>query len=156
MEITTSGNSGETTQTTRERLRKHLRTEKFDIICILSGTNDLAYTNTVDEVSSRLDKMYMESFDQGARLVCVTIPQSAYKDRAYVHLRSGINERIRQFCLENVAKAALVDLELKLPYFDNNNVRDVKYWDDNLHLNPAGYDRFADLIFESLREKNFF
>ena len=67
--------------------------EQFNIVSILSGTNDLARVNTLESVCERLDQMYLKSFDHNAWLVYVTIPQSAFTDAEYVQLRTRINER---------------------------------------------------------------
>ena len=45
-------------------------------------------------------------------------------------------------------KAVLVDLECAIPYTSPKD--EGSLWDDNLHFNPAGYDQFGRLVFESI------
>lgn len=140
-EVTEHGISGETTRRISSRLMTYLKTEeKWDTVCILSGTNDLAYEFSVEEITAELNSMYTAVLDHQARLVCCTIPESLYKEVYYVTRRSGINQHIRQFAQANPSTTILVDLEKELPYF-HHNAKDSRYWDDNLHMNAAGYDR---------------
>lgn len=57
---------------------------------------------------------------------------------------------LRKYCDEQ--KFPFVDLAIGIPQLGLQREEVDKYWDDSIHLNPAGYDRFGELIFEKLSE----
>jgi lysophospholipase L1-like esterase len=43
-------------------------------------------------------------------------------------------------------------LAVQLPFFDLDPMEREKLWDDGVHLKPAGYDRFAEIVFDSIKK----
>ena len=100
-------------------------------------------------------------------LVAITIPQASFLENSYVTRRTEVNSMIKQYCAEKVAESnsnssssriICVDLENAIPYYDTEGERDDVHWDDDLHMTPAGYDRFGREVFtavESVLERLF-
>lgn len=142
------------------RLRKHLRssTISYDWVVILGGTNDLR--KYLDDPSSMEDytsifnalvKLHETVSKSGGRTVAVTIPDreciGAGTCENIKKLQYQINERLRDYVLQNKGKVILADLakEVVLP-------RDSDLFSDWVHFNPQGYDKMADVIYSAMKD----
>ena len=87
----------------------------------------------------------------GAKTVAVTIPDIECEGSGTclnlkeTHLK--INELLKEFCSHNKEKVILADLasEVFLP-------RDERLWGDPVHFNKQGYDKMADVIYNSIKQ----
>ena len=150
------GLSGEFTSHMIPRLHDILTksaTSPYKFVCILAGTNDLSLSDSGDEIFERLRQLYnmvLEHGDKQAILVAITIPQSFFTDSDYVGTRNTVNKHIKNFCLginkdSDQVRVITVDYENLIPYQENGI-----YWDDALHMTPAGYNRLGKFIFEHI------
>jgi len=48
-----------------------------------------------------------------------------------------------------------VDLASHMPRLGLRRDVEQRYWDDSVHFTPAGYDKLAELIYETLLAKAF-
>ena len=155
------GMSGEFTSHMIPRLHGILdrnRSVPYDFVCIMGGTNDLALTDSGEEIFYRIEQLYQMTLSHGdshrTKLVCITIPQSSCSDLQYIQRRGLINERIREFCRDNGSRAILVDFEQLIPYESSSGAKEGgvsrPLWDDNIHMTPAGYDVLGGLIFSCI------
>jgi lysophospholipase L1-like esterase len=150
------GHSGEETWQMVRRLEQILqRSFKYDYVCILGGTNDLADSSeTSSSIFGRLQVLYEKVLACDSKLIVVTIPPTAFdsKEEDYLKTKLQINEMIHEFYLKHkeMGKVEYVDLYSAVPYYESNGSKSP-LWDDNLHLSPAGYDKFGELVYESLK-----
>ncbi len=141
-----------------ERLQEILKNEKFDLVIILGGTNDLAFLARAKRIDlfQQIKALHEMAHSYGAKTCALTIPQTAfdmlpiYADAA--NYREEINSKLRAFVSRNTQNTCLCDISVKLPMYGINNSDLQRYWDDDLHLTPNGYDRMAEFIYETICE----
>ena len=158
------GVSGErVTPTMAKRLENLLKTNtSYDWIIILGGTNDLGMGTKAERIFRQgLEPMYEMVFNQTKakpKLVAMTVIENGYEaptDGGDTE-RQALNTMIRDYVTQakDQDRVCLVDLDKGIPY---HAIRDVterqRIWSDRIHLQPAGYDRMATLIFESIKSK---
>jgi lysophospholipase L1-like esterase len=154
------GLSGETTTSMVKRLPEVMRIaslthgQKYSIVCILGGTNDLAlYTvQNATTIFSRLRNLYETVLNNGAKLLIISIPESEFKDPQYVQLRHDVNVLITEYYMKHKAEGRVkyLDLEAKIP-FNITTKAPTSLWSfDGLHMTALGYDRFGALVFDTI------
>jgi len=138
-------------------LKQHAATK---LVIILGGTNDLAYgrmqASDIVENVKQLHRMALNcsAFTPGHHSVvytiAVTLPPSQWTQRPpHATKRLAVNDKIRSFANRCAARVGFLDLE---PTFDLN-AKDTFtkfYSPDGLHLNPHGYDTFAELLHKTM------
>ena len=149
------GLSGEKTCDMAKRLRTILEDRvpndmSWNFICILGGTNDLSL-NSPETIFKNLSSMYeLAAPDQ--RVVAVTIPETGHSPeesqmiRRLCETRIAVNERIRVYSREH--NILTVDLEQAMPNLSTSKENRETDWSDMLHMTAAGYDKFAEHVFE--------
>jgi len=155
------GRSGEETTTMIRRLQDVMEGKSYDIVCILGGTNDLCRCKYCEdnedmEIFSRLETMYKHVLARNCKLLAITIPEADIDEQDYIQLRTKVNTRIRKFCSQQPSEIVrCLDLEREMPVFSTacGDGRNAANWDkDGLHMTHQGYDRFGELVFESIKQ----
>ena len=130
----------------------------LDLVIILGGTNDLASLSNAKErdLFENLRKLHEIAHNIGAKTCALTIPE-AFIDilpmaSDYKEYRESVNERLKIFAKDNSDKVILCDLNKKHPMHGIPEKDMKRYWDDDLHFTPAGYDRMAEIIFEDIKD----
>lgn len=133
---------------------------KYSWVIILGGTNDMKkYRENVasfdiqdsKSIFHALVNLHNISHTFGAKTVAVSIPDRECEGSGTcfylkeIHLK--INELLKEFSSRNKKKVILADLasEVFLP-------RDKRLWGDPVHFNKQGYDKMADVIYNSMKE----
>lgn len=133
---------------------------KYSWVIILGGTNDMKkYRENVasfdiqdsKSIFHALVNLHNISHTFGAKTVAVSIPDRECEGSGTcfylkeIHLK--INELLKEFSSRNKEKVILADLasEVFLP-------RDKRLWGDPVHFNKQGYDKMADVIYNSMKE----
>ena len=133
---------------------------KYSWVIILGGTNDMkkyredATSFNIQDSKSiflALVNLHNISHTFGAKTVAVSIPDRECEGSGTcfylkeIHLK--INELLKEFSSRNKEKVILADLasEVFLP-------RDKRLWGDPVHFNKQGYDKMADVIYNSMKE----
>ena len=130
----------------------------YSWVVILGGTNDLrkyrkdiSFIGDYMTILRALEKLHNMTHKYRAKTVAVTIPDQecigsgtcgALKNTQY-----KINELLRNFAAHNADKVILADLarEVFLP-------RDENLWSDWVHFTVKGYDKMADVIYNSMKD----
>jgi lysophospholipase L1-like esterase len=71
-------------------------------------------------------------------------------------VRRTLNTMIRDYVNNSNEqdRICLVDLAKGIPYHSMTDQEERKQiWDDGIHLKPAGYDRIATLVFDTIKTK---
>lgn len=133
---------------------------KYSWVIILGGTNDLRkYEGNVslfdidDTISifNSLVKLHNVAHTFGARSVAISIPDIECEVSGTCanlkKARNKINELLREFTAHNKKNVVLADLasELYLP-------RDQRLWGDSVHFTAQGYDKMANVIYNSMKD----
>ena len=133
---------------------------KYSWIIILGGTNDMkkyrenAASFDIEDsklIFHALVNLHNISHTFGAKTVAVSIPDRECEGSGTcfylkeIHLK--INELLKEFSSRNKEKVILADLasEVFLP-------RDKSLWGDPVHFNKQGYDKMADVIYNSMKQ----
>ena len=146
-----------------ERLRNLLKSNvSYDWILILGGTNDLNYGSSAEKIFKEgLEPMYKMCLNHSPRklkLIVMTIIANLnhlpYNEKE--KKRQALNLMIRDYVskTEHQSQIFLVDLDKHIPY--NTTTDENKYpqfWGDSVHLTPAGYDRVARLVFDTIKNQ---
>jgi lysophospholipase L1-like esterase len=135
---------------------------KYDLVIILSGTNDLANETLahVQDVVTEIKALHTVALTHGASTVAVTIPDvraaelvgmHKYKAR-HVALNTGIRTLVTEL-REDDHKCILFDLHALQPLHTATIVQQERWYeDDGLHFTPLGYKRFGRLLAQHLLE----
>lgn len=158
------GVNGEQVQLSMEnRLSKILKDFDYDWVIILGGTNDLRVRlENPSAIQENDDILYQKNlFDalrnlhrivhqNGGQTVAVTIPGRLCERNSRClkikNIRLRINELIRELASKSKGSIVLADLDRYMPMMNNSH----KYWGDEVHFNPKGYDKMGALIYNSL------
>lgn len=154
--VVNRGISGETTIKMVRRLESILQKTRFDFVCVLAGTNDLANpSETADSIFERLNRLYQLVLNHNSNviLLVVTIPPTSFdkREQDYLNKKLLINEKIKTFSEEpkSTGRVVFVDLYSATPYYQEDGTMSP-LWDDHLHFSPKGYDLFGELVFTSI------
>lgn len=133
---------------------------KYSWIIILGGTNDMKMFReriTLFDIEhprsifQALVKLHNISHTFGAKTVSVSIPDRKCEGSGTCsnlkEIHAKINELLRDFSSRNKEKVILADLasEVFLP-------RDQRLWSGPVHFTEEGYDKMADVIYNSMKE----
>lgn len=156
--VTSSGQSGEFTVAMKKRLDMILSSvendesaKKFDLVCILAGTNDLGCSETPKKIFKNLLSMYNRVLSHGAELCVITVPENGLDLYWLDSSRKELNDKIRKYVRRESEKDFIVlfDLEKEIPHSQANK----KYWsEDDLHMSKRGYKHFAKKLYKVLTE----
>ena len=155
----TMGVSGEKViNSMSKRLDRTLKESKqpYDWIILLGGTNDLGYKEKSDDILAALCQMHDLARETGARTLVLAIPQFSLEDtpgcKAYKEEKAKVNDGLREYCEASHSQSVFVNLHGKLPHTALDREEKRKYWCDGLHMTPLGYDRMAEVVFDTLKE----
>ena len=143
------------------RLRSARDEEKtYDLVILLSGTNDLADKEKAEEekaeaISSDVEETHELCYALGVPTLAVTIPPSKYstsekrgpprRGSCADPTQADLNDRIRQLSDRN-ERITLVDLDLGLVMMSSDAVGE-----DGLHLTAEGYSTLARAVCNAMR-----
>ena len=129
--------------------------KKLNLVIILGGTNDLTKQNSTEQnLFENIKKLHEIVHKAGIRTVAVTIPDSnapmlpGRNEKETVW--ENVNDKIREFAIgkDNII---LCDLAEELPYRTMSDDEKKLFWDDDLHFNPMGYDKMAEIIYDVIQ-----
>ena len=69
---------GEKTDWMKTQLTNELKNNKYDVVAILSGSNDIYALGKIDSTKKNLDAMYKMIHDSGAKVLAVTPPNKDF------------------------------------------------------------------------------
>jgi len=72
---------GEKTDLMKQELSNELKNNKYDIVAVLGGSNDIYALGKIDSTKNNLDAMYKMIHNSGAKVLAVTPPNKDY----YIH-----------------------------------------------------------------------
>ena len=135
------------------RLKNILQQTKarYNWVIILAGTNDLRKNSSMVVIFDSLVKLHSLAHQLGARTVAVTVPDRKCEFDGSCAGTKGtrvkVNEELRHFALSSSGKVILADLEKEifLP-------RDQKLWSDAVHFTVEGYQKLANIVYNSMKK----
>ncbi|KAL9645386.1 hypothetical protein ABK040_002585 [Willaertia magna] len=172
------GYSGETTGQMVERIKRCLQKQlteedkyginnwefpnnEFKVVIIIGGTNDLGkYQTSKETIVENLQNIYnyCKSKLNILYVIACSIPSTTFEhlerfENSYLKKKIFVNNFIENYCKENNEKMRFVDICNLLSYKDCDELERKMYWDDCLHFTPKGYDKIAEILYEtSLRD----
>eukprot|EP01114_Cavostelium_apophysatum_P019876 TRINITY_DN6518_c0_g1_i1.p1 TRINITY_DN6518_c0_g1~~TRINITY_DN6518_c0_g1_i1.p1 ORF type:complete len:233 (-),score=22.02 TRINITY_DN6518_c0_g1_i1:83-679(-) len=147
-EIVNEGISGDTTANMVHRMSSALKQAHYDYAIVLGGTNDLGYN--WESITDNLKNISEQLLAKGVKSALMSIPEHG-QERAFPEIeerRKNVNKWLREFASSR--GITFIDLAAKIPQLDVSPEERKKYWDDQIHFTPAGYDRIGELIFEEV------
>ncbi|XP_029211235.2 uncharacterized protein LOC114975265 isoform X1 [Acropora millepora] len=147
-------------------LQTHLKNRKvkYSWVIILAGTNDIIHNShshnrrAWDIALEHIIDLHISSHRFGAKTMAVTIPEMDCEEsdkppckRTRLE-RNYINEKLRHYAKTNDF-TILCDLANKFPRYSLSNKERERFWEEGLHMRPAGYKRMAEIIYKDLSEQ---
>lgn len=136
---------------------------KYSWVIILAGTNDIVHNShshnrrTWDTALEHIIDLHISSHRFGAKTMAVTIPEMDCEEsdrppckRTRLE-RNYINEKLRHYAKTNDF-TILCDLAKKFPRYSLSNKERKRFWEEGLHMRPAGYEKMAKIIYKDLSE----
>lgn len=145
IEIYVAGVSGETTGEMLRRFDRQVIKSRPDYVIILGGTNDLGWRVSIDQIVANLTRMYQTAQKANIIPIACTIPSLLGADD-FIPPRLELNRRIQETAKE--MKISFADLFTSTA--DPFGRLRREYSQDGLHLTPAGYQKIAQTLFESV------
>ncbi|KAK2565715.1 hypothetical protein P5673_010891 [Acropora cervicornis] len=136
---------------------------KYSWVIILAGTNDIIHNSHTynrrawDIALEHIIDLHISSHRFGAKTMAVTIPEMDCEESDKLPCkrtrleRNYINEKLRHYAKTNDF-TILCDLANKFPRYSLSNKERERFWEEGLHMRPAGYKRMAEIIYEDLSE----
>ena len=118
--------------------------EGYDVVIIMSGTNDVADRQPTQTVLNSIEALHKVAHAAGARSVAMTIPESLAALRVdwLGRARREANEAIRAWATSQPSELVhFVDAATLVPFTQSGSPR---LWEfDGLHMSAAGYATFG-------------
>ncbi|KXH66277.1 GDSL-like Lipase/Acylhydrolase [Colletotrichum salicis] len=111
--------------------------------------SDLAYDVPPDRIFDSLRRVYDSAIAKGSKVLALTVPECSAKNEKLNARRRQLNSIILSHQSPNYHA---FDLNPRIPYHALTERECKRYWDDGLHLTPAGYDWMGAHIAEALRD----
>ncbi len=144
-EITNCGMAGDTTEDVFARLGPAISSKPRKLF-LLIGINDLLQTKGQAEVLNRY-RAILKKIAKNSPATKVYV-QSLLPVNTEMFTSSFSNEDLRDFSqkLQKIAEEKKLEYIDLFPCFLKDGQMDREYTSDGLHLSPAGYDRWKELI----------
>jgi len=152
VEIKISGMNGENTAEMIRRLRFELKgnpNQPYTHFILLAGTNDLADVEP-DETVDNLHTMLSTSQQYKMKPFILTIPEHGEETKLpwLEKKRKIVNEGIKKIC-----PGSFIDFAKEIPQLTLSESERKRIWNDSIHLNPAGYEMMAQMIFDFIKNR---
>jgi len=147
-ELVNEGISGETVEHMVPRFQRLLGSSTpVSVAIILGGTNNLGARNP-QKIFESLRAMYEFAGLKKVLVFPVTLPEHHLETTWdwIADTRKSVNNMIRDYSADH--KLKVIDLAKGIPQLGLTPKEYVKFWDDGVHFNPGGYDKFGELVFE--------
>jgi lysophospholipase L1-like esterase len=145
--VMNSGQSGDSTLDMLTRLSVRANLKKFDLVCILGGTNDLFY-HDANVIFGNLFQMHELCHRAGVKTVAIGIPEMLGESQYPIirERRLQVNELLQTLLCKEF-NCIYFDLPTIIPLSTLNEEQQQYYWNDDIHLTPAGYNRFGESLY---------
>jgi lysophospholipase L1-like esterase len=144
------GVPGELAQHMYGRLEQLLQQERYDVVIILGGSNDIGWGYPVHTIFKILTTLWSLARGNGARVVACTVPPigSVFQD---IQVKQGELNGLILRAPKDIEGLVVVDLfsvladsnNLLLPTFNSG---------DGLHLSVQGYRQMGEIIWKSISQ----
>lgn len=155
VEIVTKGVNGEVTEDMSKRLKDIIPKEKFDLVILFGGANDIAYKKiSVEDVLKNLFNMYQLCKDNDMKVVFITVPFAKYDQRDHLEEFSKKKREINQGIIDNCKQRGIEYLDMMKVFPVREMSEDLikEIYDDDLHFTPKGYDTIGDKLYEIIKD----
>ncbi|KAF3769328.1 hypothetical protein M406DRAFT_65618 [Cryphonectria parasitica EP155] len=122
----------------------------YDWTIVLGGTNDLALQMPPEDIFAGLRSVWAVPLSKGGRVLACTVPEAGGDSTAAgaggtkaARRKAALNDLIKGHRQENFH---VFDLNAAIPYRNMCEEERERYWDDEIHLTPDGYDLMGEKI----------
>ncbi|TDZ26055.1 hypothetical protein Cob_v001074 [Colletotrichum orbiculare MAFF 240422] len=128
-----------------QRFETEVRQDTYDWVIILGGTNDLSLNVPPERIFASLKSVWDSALAKGCRVLALTVPERE------LTTSDDQRKRLNSLILKHEApNFRAFDLAARIPFHDLNERERRRYWDDGVHLTPAGYDWMGGFVAEAL------
>jgi len=136
LEVINAGISGEVTGQGVKRFKDVLLDSQAGLVILMEGGNDILRNNNLAQTKSNLAAMIQTAKDLQVQVILIGVPEKKlFSDSASLYFELAEEHNL------------VFDGEILGSLLRNN-----QYKSDPIHLNSAGYEKFAERIVELLRE----
>ncbi|KAF6841356.1 GDSL-like Lipase/Acylhydrolase [Colletotrichum plurivorum] len=130
-----------------QRFETEVSGKNYDWVVVLGGTNDLVLNIPPERIFESLKRVWDSAISKGSKVLALTVPERSTKNESLNDRQRQLNNAILKHKSPNYHA---FDLMPKLPYHNLTDRQRRRYWDDGVHLTPAGYDWLGTLVAEVL------
>jgi len=139
LNIDNKGISGELSNKGLKRLKKILNNEKYDVLLLIHGGNDILQNKSMRELKSNLNQMIKIATNKNLKIIMVSVPHKTMFGIEDLAIYKEIaNENKNVILIENILTKILENNDLKVDY---------------IHPNKLGYIKLSDEIYKHLNLK---
>ena len=147
------GLNGEKSLSMTERISTifQLYENKFDLVIIFSGTNDLGSGIDINEIFENIKLINKKVSQKNLWSIITTLPENQIDELevSYYEKKKKLNSLIRSLSSDE-NKTIICDLEKEMPFISLNEENKKKYLDDALHFTPEGYNQLGKIFYDCL------
>jgi len=130
-------------------IRAMLRNHHFTVVIVMAGTNDLADTDSIQEILDSLRSLHKIVLDTPRTLlVALPVPEAAYMKRfiAKNEQRLAINKALQKDAEKSEGRMYFIDINSVFPHDMNGGM-----WHyDGLHMTLEGYESLGTYVGQQL------
>jgi len=136
--------SGEKTDLMLQQLTTELAQNKYDVVSILGGSNDIWATDKIDGAEANLDAMYKLAHANGAKVLAVSPPNHNWYVNATVHKQQILGDLVNWIMVNPNA-------DYKINFWNiTNDKRFFNVADGFLHAQEPAHKILADKVTQIL------
>ncbi|KAK2609931.1 hypothetical protein N8I77_003400 [Diaporthe amygdali] len=124
----------------------------YDWTVILGGTNDLAFQFTAEDIYKALRDVWDVALSKGGRVLACTVPEAGVRGAIGERVKARRDELNALILGHRQENFFTFDLNTAIPFWSLAPEERKTYWDDHIHLTPAGYDLMGERIAARLVE----
>jgi lysophospholipase L1-like esterase len=142
--IAIAGVSGETTSDMLFRFDRDVLKNPPDLVIILGGTNDLGWGIPIGQILKNLSQMYHQALAAKVIPMACTLPSILGADE-FIPPRIDLNQKIEQ----EAEALHIPSVDFFKATADPDGRLLEAYSSDGLHLNSRGYEKMAQVVYET-------
>jgi lysophospholipase L1-like esterase len=148
-----SGINGEQTESMVERIQQEIQSSgvKFHTVILYAGVNDLGF-RSAESILENILTIHTYVTEQRIKFIILSLPENKCdtKFKFIKEKRRALNHSIRSVSKEK-ENFYLCDLDTEIQYSKMTKEEKSKYWDDQVHYSPEGYDLLGEIIFNKIK-----
>lgn len=136
-----------------------LKQRKWDLVCLMAGTNDLGYGMSTGDIVENMEILIQHCLRSNPflKVALLTVPQTGAETKHEMtrKRRAAVDNGLVRLANKYNNRVFLIDTSIALPNPGSDlDSADRELWDeDMLHFSPRGSERLGEYVYTVLVEK---